>query len=64
MLAVARVCAERGFAVSGSDVRVSEQVEKLAGLGVAVHTGHAGRHVEPHGTEPVVHGGRRPRRPQ
>jgi len=42
MLPVARVCAERGFAVSGSDVRTSEQVEELARLGVTVHTGHAG----------------------
>ncbi|MFG2022314.1 UDP-N-acetylmuramate--L-alanine ligase [Streptomyces sp. NPDC048825] len=41
MLPVARVCAERGFAVSGSDVRASEQVEELARLGVTVHTGHA-----------------------
>ncbi|MEU9286454.1 Mur ligase domain-containing protein [Streptomyces sp. NPDC048275] len=41
MLPVARVCAERGFTVSGSDVRTSEGLEELARLGVRVHTGHA-----------------------
>ncbi|MGP4051675.1 UDP-N-acetylmuramate--L-alanine ligase [Streptomyces sp. 2A115] len=41
MLPVARVCAERGFTVSGSDARTSEGLEVLAGLGVTVHTGHA-----------------------
>ncbi|MER7568927.1 Mur ligase domain-containing protein [Streptomyces sp. NPDC097941] len=45
MLPVARVCAERGFAVSGSDVRASEQVENLARLGVSVRTGHAAEHL-------------------
>ncbi|MEE1829701.1 UDP-N-acetylmuramate--L-alanine ligase [Streptomyces sp. SP17KL33] len=41
MLPVARVCAERGFAVSGSDTAASEALAVLAGLGVPVHRGHA-----------------------
>ncbi|MEU6258644.1 Mur ligase domain-containing protein [Streptomyces sp. NPDC047043] len=45
MLPVARVCAERGFAVSGSDVGASEQVKNLARLGVTVRTGHAAEHL-------------------
>ncbi|MEH0415908.1 UDP-N-acetylmuramate--L-alanine ligase [Streptomyces sp. B21-083] len=41
MLPVAQVCAERGFTVSGSDVRASEGLKELARCGVTVHTGHA-----------------------
>lgn len=45
MLPVARVCAERGFTVSGSDNRTSEGLKPLARLGVSVHSGHAAEHV-------------------
>ncbi|MFD7939020.1 UDP-N-acetylmuramate--L-alanine ligase [Streptomyces sp. NPDC059755] len=45
MLPVARVCAERGFAVSGSDHRISAGLKELARLGVCMHTGHAAEHV-------------------
>ncbi|WP_328371014.1 Mur ligase domain-containing protein [Streptomyces sp. NBC_00445] len=45
MLPVARVCIERGFAVSGSDARPSEGLKELARLDVAVRTGHASGHV-------------------
>ncbi|MFF0462829.1 Mur ligase domain-containing protein [Streptomyces mexicanus] len=45
MLPVARVCAERGFTVSGSDVRGTEALKALARLNVQVHTGHAAEHV-------------------
>ncbi|GAB7102066.1 UDP-N-acetylmuramate--L-alanine ligase [Streptomyces phaeofaciens JCM 4814] len=45
MLPVARVCAERGFTVSGSDNRTSERLKELARLGASVHTGHAAEHV-------------------
>lgn len=45
MLPVARVCAERGFAVSGSDQRTSAGLKELARLGVCVYTGHAAEHV-------------------
>jgi UDP-N-acetylmuramate--alanine ligase len=45
MLPLARVCAERGSRVSGSDVKESEALQALAGLGVRVHAGHAARNV-------------------
>ncbi|MEV5774206.1 UDP-N-acetylmuramate--L-alanine ligase [Streptomyces antimycoticus] len=45
MLPLARVCAERGFTVSGSDMRQTKALEVLAGLGVRVHTGHAATQV-------------------
>jgi len=53
MLPVARVCAERGFTVSGSDTRTSEGLEVLAGLGVTVHVGHGAAQVPPN-TSAVV----------
>ncbi|MGV9427951.1 UDP-N-acetylmuramate--L-alanine ligase [Streptomyces sp. NPDC003656] len=40
MLPVARVCAEQGYTVSGSDVRTTEGLDELARLGVRVYTGH------------------------
>jgi UDP-N-acetylmuramate--alanine ligase len=40
MLPVARVCAERGYVVSGSDVRDSSGLEALAQHSVQVHKGH------------------------
>ncbi|ALO95164.1 UDP-N-acetylmuramate--L-alanine ligase [Streptomyces mexicanus] len=45
MLPVARVCAERGFTVSGSDARASEALKALARLDARVHTGHAAENV-------------------
>jgi UDP-N-acetylmuramate--alanine ligase len=45
MLPVARVCAERGFTVSGSDAHASEGLKELARLGVSVHSGHAAEQV-------------------
>lgn len=45
MLPVARVCAERGSTVSGSDARTSEGLKELARCGVTVHTGHAAEQV-------------------
>ncbi|MGW3569618.1 UDP-N-acetylmuramate--L-alanine ligase [Streptomyces sp. NPDC000941] len=45
MLPLARVCAERGFTVSGSDRRQTKGLQVLAGLGVSVHTGHAAAQV-------------------
>jgi UDP-N-acetylmuramate--alanine ligase len=41
MVPVARVCAEGGFVVSGSDVRRPQGLKALADLGVSVHSGHA-----------------------
>ncbi|MFD7881109.1 UDP-N-acetylmuramate--L-alanine ligase [Streptomyces bauhiniae] len=40
MLPVARVCAEQGHTVSGSDVRITDGLDELARLGVRVYTGH------------------------
>ncbi|MFJ4800144.1 UDP-N-acetylmuramate--L-alanine ligase [Streptomyces murinus] len=40
MLPVARVCAERGFIVSGSDARTTPQIEALTQLGVRTYAGH------------------------
>lgn len=40
LLPVARVCAERGFVVSGSDTVTSEALAVLSGVGVGVHRGH------------------------
>lgn len=45
MLPLARVCAERGFTVSGSDVRPAEGLKELARLGADVRIGHAPAHV-------------------
>lgn len=46
MLPLARVCAERGFTVTGSDLRSSAGVETLAArCGVTVHLGHAAQQV-------------------
>ncbi|WP_329266697.1 UDP-N-acetylmuramate--L-alanine ligase [Streptomyces sp. NBC_01451] len=57
MLPVARVCAERGYMVSGSDVRVSEGLEELVRCGVVVHTGHAAGQVPADATAVVfTHG--------
>ncbi|MER8029928.1 Mur ligase domain-containing protein [Streptomyces bauhiniae] len=45
MLPVARVCAEQGYTVSGSDVRSTEGLEELGRLGVRVYAGHRAGHV-------------------
>ncbi|MFC8520647.1 UDP-N-acetylmuramate--L-alanine ligase [Streptomyces sp. NPDC057257] len=45
MLPVARVCAEQGLTVSGSDARTTEGLKELARLGVDVRVGHASDHV-------------------
>ncbi|MGW4291057.1 UDP-N-acetylmuramate--L-alanine ligase [Streptomyces sp. NPDC004673] len=45
MLPVARVCAEQGYTVSGSDVRTTEALGELARLGVRVYAGHRAGHV-------------------
>lgn len=45
MLPVARVCAEQGFTVSGSDARPTAGLAKLACLGVDLCIGHASTNV-------------------
>lgn len=45
MSGIAELLANLGYAVSGSDERLSPVTERLAGLGVTVHRGHDARHV-------------------
>ena len=52
MSPVAEVLAAMGHAVSGSDLHPSAILDRLRGLGVAVHVGHDPRHVE--GVDVVV----------
>jgi UDP-N-acetylmuramate--alanine ligase len=53
MLPVARVCVERGYAVSGTDVRASAGLDALAGRGADVAVGHSAGRV-PAGATAVV----------
>lgn len=46
MSGIAEVLARQGYEVSGSDLQESPVVERLRGLGVAVHIGHSESHVE------------------
>lgn len=46
MSGLARILAEAGFRVSGSDVRPSSRTQRLAALGVAVHIGHDPAHLQ------------------
>ncbi len=52
MSAIAKVLMERGFEVSGSDLKRSRAATMLEAMGVAVHIGHAGSLVE--GADVVV----------
>jgi len=45
MSAIARILAQRGHAVSGSDLNEGRAVTSLRALGVQVHVGHDGAHV-------------------
>ncbi|GHJ40876.1 UDP-N-acetylmuramate--L-alanine ligase [Streptomyces sp. TS71-3] len=47
MSGVAKIFAERGVAVTGSDTRTSATVQALRELGATVHIGHAREHVTP-----------------
>lgn len=46
MSGIAELLANLGYDVSGSDVKASDITERLAGLGVSMHVGHAAAHVE------------------
>ena len=50
--AIARVLAQQGYAVSGSDLRASNLIDGLRDLGVTTHVGHTGENVT--GAELVV----------
>ncbi|MBK6601652.1 MAG: UDP-N-acetylmuramate--L-alanine ligase [Betaproteobacteria bacterium] len=52
MSGIAEVLATQGYQVSGSDLAASAVTRRLAGLGIAIHIGHAAAHVA--GTDAVV----------
>ena len=52
MSGIAEVLLNLGYNVSGSDVKESEVVARLRGLGATVHAGHDAAHVE--GADVVV----------
>jgi UDP-N-acetylmuramate--alanine ligase len=45
MSGIAKILAQRGAKVAGSDAKESEAVEALRALGATVHIGHAGEHL-------------------
>ncbi|MGD9485691.1 UDP-N-acetylmuramate--L-alanine ligase [Streptomyces sp. TRM70308] len=54
MSGIAKILAQRGARVSGSDARESGALAALRGLGVRVHLGHAAEHLAPDATSVVV----------
>jgi UDP-N-acetylmuramate--alanine ligase len=52
MSGIAEVLATQGYQVSGSDLAASPVTQRLEGLGVRIHAGHAATHVE--GADVVV----------
>ena len=41
MSGLARICAENGFAVSGSDISENDQTRALQAMGAHIHVGHS-----------------------
>lgn len=54
MSGIAKILAQRGARVAGSDARDSPAAEALRGLGVTVHVGHAAGHLASDATCVVV----------
>jgi UDP-N-acetylmuramate--alanine ligase len=54
MSGIARILAQRGARVAGSDAKDSETVQALRALGVTVHIGHDAAHLAPDATAVVV----------
>ena len=54
MSGIARILAQRGAAVAGSDAKDSETARALRALGATVHVGHAAGHLAPDATAVVV----------
>jgi UDP-N-acetylmuramate--alanine ligase len=54
MSGIAKILAQRGAAVAGSDARESETAASLRALGATVHIGHAAEHLAPDATAVVV----------
>lgn len=59
MSAIARIMLERGYIVSGSDLRSTELTENLERLGATIYQGHASEHLG--GAEMVVYSSAVPR---
>ncbi|MDX6313773.1 MAG: UDP-N-acetylmuramate--alanine ligase [Streptomyces sp.] len=54
MSGIAKILAQRGARVAGSDAKDSETAEALCALGATVHIGHAAVHLAPDATSVVV----------
>ncbi|GHH84928.1 UDP-N-acetylmuramate--L-alanine ligase [Streptomyces sulfonofaciens] len=64
MSGIAKILAQRGAAVAGSDARASATVAALRELGVSVHIGHAAQHLAADASCVVVSSAIRPDNPE
>jgi UDP-N-acetylmuramate--alanine ligase len=64
MSGIAKILAQRGARVAGSDSRESETADALRALGVTVHIGHDAAHLAPDATAVVVSSAIRPENPE
>ncbi|SFE88167.1 UDP-N-acetylmuramate--L-alanine ligase [Actinacidiphila alni] len=64
MSGIAKILAQRGARVAGSDSRESETAAALRALGVTVHIGHDAAHLAPDATSVVVSSAIRPENPE
>ncbi|WP_236243778.1 UDP-N-acetylmuramate--L-alanine ligase [Streptomyces sp. CC228A] len=64
MSGIARILAQRGAKVAGSDARESETVASLRALGATVHIGHAAHHLADDASSVVVSSAIRPDNPE
>jgi UDP-N-acetylmuramate--alanine ligase len=64
MSGIAKILAQRGARVAGSDSRESETAQALRALGVTVHIGHDSAHLAPDTTAVVVSSAIRPENPE
>ncbi|GAA2965164.1 UDP-N-acetylmuramate--L-alanine ligase [Streptomyces enissocaesilis] len=64
MSGIAKILAQRGARVAGSDSRESATAESLRALGATVHIGHAAEHLAPDATCVVVSSAIRPDNPE
>jgi UDP-N-acetylmuramate--alanine ligase len=64
MSGIAKILAQRGAGVAGSDARDSETAQALRALGATVHIGHDAAHLAPDATAVVVSSAIRPENPE
>ncbi|MFI1160460.1 UDP-N-acetylmuramate--L-alanine ligase [Streptomyces sioyaensis] len=64
MSGIAKILAQRGAQVAGSDAKDSETAQALRALGVTVHLGHAAGHLAEDATSVVVSSAIRPDNPE